>query len=270
MTASRSLDGNRFARWGVAGAVAVGTHVALALGVSAMPQHGPVTPAVTELELAPPPTSPSTPEPPAAEPPKPEPEVAEVPQPQSPAEPRPTVQAQTNSAPAARAGNLLTAKDDAPTPAGTEPVDFVTDPNGSSYAGGVVARGATGGHGSTGTSLRPGSATKTETAKGGTVRKREVAPAPVLSRAASLASGTNCAGYYPRGADADSAIVSLVVVVDSNGNTIRMSVASESPAGQGFGSAARACIGTGRFRPALDEAGRAVKSSTRVRVRFTR
>jgi hypothetical protein len=176
-----------------------------------------------------------------------------------------------NAAPAARAGKILAAKSDAPIPAGSEPVDFVTDPNGSTYSGGVVARGGTGDHGSLGTSTRPVAATKsTAPAPRTVVKKSDIVPASNLSRPPSLSTGTNCRGYYPRSADADSAIVSLVVVVSADGSIARLSVASESPTGQGFGSAARACIGTGRFRPALDKAGRAVKSATRVRVRFTR
>ncbi|MEZ4225912.1 MAG: energy transducer TonB [Polyangiaceae bacterium] len=265
MTA-RPSEGSRMTRWGFAGAVALGAHVALAFGASAMPQHSAAAPIVTELELAPPPEPPRAAEPPKPEPPKPEPDETDEP----PRSTEPLARANVNSAPAARAGKLLTVKEDAPTPPGSEPVDFVTDPNGSTYAGGIVARGATGGHGSTGTSPRPASTTKNPTANTGSARKRETAPTPILSRAASLASGTNCAGYYPRSADADAAIVTLVIVVSANGSITRMSVASESPAGQGFGSAARACIGTGRFRPALDEGGRAVQSATRVRVRFTR
>jgi len=264
MLSSRTLDGNRPLRWSLAAVFAVGAHAALALGAVAMPEPPPAATVVTELELAPPPKT-------EAPTPEPEPEPNE-------AEPAPT-RPQTEDAPrppahvaaAARAGNVITAKSDAPVPANSDPVDFVTDPNGTSYAGGVVARGGTGDHGSTGTAVRAaGPAKKAPVAATATAPKSDIVPASDLSRAPALSTGTDCAGYYPRNADADSALVTLVVVVGTDGSIARSSVAGESPAGQGFGSAARACIATGRFQPALDKAGHAVKSATRVRVRFTR
>ena len=135
----------RHARWGLAIAIALGAHGALALGLPDQePARRPPT-IITEVELAPPP---------APKPPLPEP----APAPERDSAPTPTKAADNarpmaKAAPAARAGNVLVAKSDAPTPANAEPVDFVTDPNGTSYAGGVVARGGTGDHGSRGTGI---------------------------------------------------------------------------------------------------------------------
>jgi translation initiation factor IF-2 len=262
MFSARSLDGNRTLRWSLSAIMALGAHAALALGAFAMPAPQPAAVEVTEIELVPP----KAPEP-APSAPAPEPEKTDEPsQRESASAPRPA----DNRAPVARAGNVITAKSDAPTPAGSDPVDFVTDPNGSTYGSGIVARGGTADHGSGGPTPRAASPAVSSTPAARPAAKSDIVPASDLSRAPVLSTGTNCAGYYPRSADADSALVTLVVVVAPDGGIASLSVAGESPAGQGFGAAARACIGTGRFRPALDKTGRAVKSATRVRVTFTR
>jgi TonB family protein len=64
--------------------------------------------------------------------------------------------------------------------------------------------------------------------------------------------------------------VDLVVVVQAEGRVTRVTIARESPAGEGFGQAARACLLSKRFTPGADRAGRAVAASTAVRVHFTR
>jgi hypothetical protein len=49
-----------------------------------------------------------------------------------------------------------------------------------------------------------------------------------------------------------------------------VSVLSESPAAEGFGDAARACLAAQRFVPPLDRAGRPTRTATQVRIHFTR
>jgi hypothetical protein len=47
-------------------------------------------------------------------------------------------------------------------------------------------------------------------------------------------------------------------------------VVGETPAGQGFGGAARACMMSKHFTPALDKSGAVAATSLRVNVRFRR
>jgi hypothetical protein len=58
--------------------------------------------------------------------------------------------------------------------------------------------------------------------------------------------------------------------VRANGTVTSASIASESPAGQGFGKAARECLLAHRFVPALGRNGEPVATSTMVKVRFAR
>jgi protein TonB len=162
----------------------------------------------------------------------------------------------------------VTAKSDTPSAKNDDLVDFVTDPNGTSYGSGVVARGGTADHGE----------------KGATVKGVGTAPAPVavappsdglvpaanLSRRATLNEPNACAGYYPSEADADSGAVTLTLVVRADGAVTSSAVLSESPAGQGFGKAARACLQNKRFEPSLDRAGNVVAAATTLKVRFVR
>src|SRR5450432_1879162 len=72
----------------------------------------------------------------------PEPAPMREPPPPTESAQRSLVPSATRSAPAAaRAGALVTAKADAPASQQPAPVDFTTDPNGTSYGGGVVAVG---------------------------------------------------------------------------------------------------------------------------------
>jgi protein TonB len=64
--------------------------------------------------------------------------------------------------------------------------------------------------------------------------------------------------------------VTLTVVVRADGGVSSASVVSESPAGQGFGKAARACIQRKRFEPSLDRSGTAVAAATTIKLRFVR
>lgn len=253
-------------RFSVAVALALSVHVGLALGFSGAKSRAKPAVLVTEIELAPPPAPPP---PPKVEEPEKATDDTKATQPR-PAEADPRRRPNTSAPPPGRAGNVLTAKADTPVPNATEPVDFVTDPNGSSYAGGVVARGGSGDHGGHGTTPRAAPAAAPAPRPSRPVSKSDLTPASDLSRGPTLRNGTDCAGYYPRSADADAALVTLVVVVAADGSIATLSVAQESPGGQGFGAAARACLRTGRFDPAIDKAGRQVKTGTSVRVRFKR
>lgn len=249
----------------VAFVVAVAVHVGLSAVVAKLPAKpaAPPPPVVTELDLAPlPPPPPPPPEPPREEPEAPEaPKVAQAPRAAAAAPP-----------PLGKAANVMTAKPDPadkPAPADA-PVDFVTDPNGGTFAGGVVARGGTADVG-----LRGGAA-------GGTgdkpVAPAVAPPAPKpavvagadLGRAPRLEEADACRGFYPARAESDSGVVTLAIVVRPGGDVQSVSVVGETPAGEGFGGAARQCLLSKRFTPGLDKEGNAVTSATTLRVRFSR
>jgi TonB family protein len=162
----------------------------------------------------------------------------------------------------------LTAKNDTPSAKNEELVDFVTDPNGTSYGSGVVARGGTADDGEKGATVKGvGSAAARAAAAppgGGLVAAAD------LSRRATLNEPNACAGFYPSEADADSGAVTLTLVVRADGVVASSAVLSESPAGQGFGKAARSCLQNKRFEPSLDRAGNAVAAATTLKVRFVR
>jgi outer membrane biosynthesis protein TonB len=215
------------------------------------------------VELAPPPAI----EPPKApEPPK---EMA----PESSAKnvaPAPRLAAHAppvQSPAAARAGALLTAKEDISKPSDAPPVDFVTDPSGTTYGGGVVARGGTADFGVRGA---------TAAGVGHTPVSPSAAPsdgvtAPAnLSRAPRLTEPDACRGYYPSEANVDEGGATVAVIVKANGDVSQATVLSETPVGQGFGHAARTCLSQKRFAPAQDRQGAAVIARTSVRVRFSR
>jgi TonB family protein len=232
---------------------AIGLHGALSFVVGAAPALGPVRAPenVTTVEL------------PAA--PPPEPALAKVDPPEPPEAPR----AALPSAPqAARAGALLTAKETAPSAKQDELVDFVTDPAGTSYGSGVVARGGTAEHAERGATA---SGRGVIPARGATrVGAAPAVAASQLSRRATLATQSPCAGFYPSEARADQGAVTLTLVVRADGGVSSALVVSESPVGEGFGKAARACLELQRFDPALDRSGVAVTAPTTLRLRFTR
>lgn len=246
--------------------IAALAHAAFGFGVRVEPPPAPVT-RVTEIELAPPPPPP--PEPPPVVEPEPPPPVADT---------VPTAPAPKSALPAApaaaRAGALMTAKpDDAKPPTPEAPVEFVTDPNGTSYGGGVVQRGGTSDFGQKGAIAGGGAPTATgraPAAPGPAPKSDGITPAANLSRAAKLTEVDACRGYYPSEAVDDAATATLTVVVRPGGDVASVSVLAETPAGQGFGRAARACLLTKRFSPALDRAGQAVTAATTMNVRFSR
>jgi protein TonB len=186
--------------------------------------------------------------------------------------------------PAARAGNVLTAKDEAANDAKDakeEPVEFVTDPDGASYGSGVVARGGTADVGLAGASANGasggtgGAAAKAEgggsaAAPGSTPAAETITPAANLSQLPKLTEADACKGFFPSEAADDAAIVTLVVVVKTSGAVSSASIVAESPKGEGFGNAARACLLSKRFTPGLDKSGAATLSSATLNVHFTR
>ena len=172
--------------------------------------------------------------------------------------------------PAAHAGALVTAKVDAPTAQQlTAPVDFVTDPNGQSYGGGVVAVG-----GKAEIGLATAQVKGTGTSESRTVNPQNtgdaLTPLADLSQRPRLEEADPCRGYFPNGALDDVAQVSLRIIVGKTGRVSSATLLSETPLSQGFGAAARACIIAKRFTPALDRSGIPAATSTRINVRFSR
>jgi TonB family protein len=169
----------------------------------------------------------------------------------------------------ARAARLLTAKPDALPAQANEPVDFVSDPSATVYGGGVVAVGGTAAFGKAG--ARAGVAARGDIDAG---PKRAAGDGLVaagdLSRAPRLPESDPCRGFFPRNADSDSAQASVLLVIAKSGAVSSARVVAESPPSQGFGAAARACMLSKRFVPALDRAGEAAATSLRVNVRFNR
>ncbi len=243
---------DRGTRWIAIGFAAV-LHAGLFTAVAQLPVVREAPPKITEVELAPPP-----PEPPP--PPKPE-------EPEKVAEP-PVKERAAAPPPVARAGNVLTARSD--TPAAADAVDFVTDPEGKSFGSGIVARGGTLDHGSVPTPLAPRGPTTVRGASGAAGGGDGVTTPENLSRAARLDEANPCAGFYPRTASADVGQVTLAVVVRATGELASSVVVSETPAGEGFGAAARACLARKTFAPAADKQGRAVTAALALRVKFTR
>lgn len=237
--------------------LALALHGGLALVARGAPPRVAEVANVTEVELPPP------------APPEPEPEKVSVPEPEEPAAPVATRTAAQPPPQAARAGALLTAKESAPSAKNDELVDFVTDPNGTSYGSGVVARGGTADHGARGATAAGVGTAPAPRAVAAPPGDGLVAPEN-LSRRATLNERDACAGFYPSEADADSGAVTLRVIVRADGVVSSSSVTSETPAGQGFGKAARACLQKKRFEPSLDRAGTPVAAATTLKLRFVR
>jgi hypothetical protein len=64
--------------------------------------------------------------------------------------------------------------------------------------------------------------------------------------------------------------VSLSLVVAASGDVRRATILSESPLGQGFGAAARACMLSQRLEPALDKHGAPATTAVTLVVHFSR
>jgi len=202
-------------------------------------------------------------EPPPPPPPAPQEEVPHEPAPvvrPVNVAPRPIAPSAPTVASAAKVGALLTSGE---TSDSTDPVAFFSDPQGGAYGSGVVARGGHADHGAAAgvaTAIAPPPPRDAD----------EVTSLANLSRAPSLDEPDACRGFFPTEAGFDSAKVDLVVVVQAGGRVTSATIVRESPASEGFGAAARACLLSKRFTPGANRAGRAVTASAAVRVHFAR
>jgi protein TonB len=231
--------------------VAHGALVALALNTD--PAVPPLV-SVTEVELLKPP-----PPPPAAPAPEPPPPAAAAlaPRPERRAAPRP---APAPAPPPASAAPLRTIDESVKT--SDEPVRFVTDPNGTAFGYGTVQRGGTAASASAGAALAV--AQPSVPARSGSGQN------PILSRAPKLGESDPCRGFFPTRAQVDRGEVALRVRVEADGKVRSVSVSRETPVGHGFGFAARDCLLSKLFTPALDKDGHEVAVVSPVTVRFSR
>jgi hypothetical protein len=212
-----------------------------------------------EIELAPPAPPPLPIVPPPPREPEPEPERA-VARAAAAAPPQP-----------ARAGALLTAKEDAPPTKGAdEPVDFTNDPNAAGFGAGVVAVGGTAKFGLAGARPSTAPAGTGSSPLGRAPQGDGLTPVSDLSRKPSLGESDPCRGYFPSAASDDVASASVLVTIGKNGAVSRVSLLSETPPKQGFGAAARTCMNNKRFTPGLDRDGNPAATAIRVNIRFAR
>lgn len=242
-------------RFLLAGVLALLGHGAFGFVAVNRPPPEALAPPPVEVEMTfrePPPPPPEEPLPEAPEPPR-----AEAPQ--------PVVAKPAPPPPAARAGAVLTAKPEAVAAAASEPFDFTSDPNSTVYGSGVVAVGGTATHGLAG--ARVGGEGK---APAPASRGDGLTSVSDLSQRPRLRVADPCRGFFPEVARADVATVSVRVVIGKNGKVSQAQVVSESPKGQGFGAAARACMLDQVFVPAQDKAGNAAAVALPVNVRFSR
>lgn len=173
--------------------------------------------------------------------------------------------------PAARAGALhAAAPEAAPAQQTEEAVDFTTDPNGKSYGGGVVAVGGTAALGAAGARLS--SAVGSAPLAPPTARPAGdgLTPASDLSRKPRLPGSDPCRGFFPGAAQDDVGDVAVMVTIGKSGRVSHTQLLSENPRGQGFGAAARTCLSSQSFVPALDRDGNAAATAIRVNLRFSR
>jgi hypothetical protein len=143
-----------------------------------------------------------------------------------------------------------------------EPVRFVTDPNGTAFGYGTVQRGGSAASAPLGAALPVGKPSAPVGSGSG--------ENPVLSRAPQLGESDPCRGFFPSRAQVDRGEVALRVRVETDGKVRSVSVSREAPLGHGFGFAARDCLLSKRFTPALDREGREVAVVSPVTVRFSR
>jgi Gram-negative bacterial TonB protein C-terminal len=196
------------------------------------------------------------------------------PPPEMNAEAAPPTHAATASAappPAARAGALHLAKADAaPAQQAEEAVDFTTDPKGASYGGGVVAVGGTAAFGAAGARVSKVSGNAELAPPTTRPASDALTPASDLSRKPRLPGSDPCRGFFPGAARDDSGDVAVLVTIAKSGRVAGTQLLSEIPRGQGFGAAARTCLSSQSFVPALDRAGNAAATAVRVNIRFSR
>ena len=213
-------------------------------------------PVLTEVEFIAAPEPPPPPKPEVAEPEAREDRVV----PAAPVAHAAPAKPASASPPPAAAGAVITAGEGS-----DSPVSFVTDPNGAEYGQGVVAANGSGHVGGVGSAQpAPPVATVEPKPVEPVVKKVVVASPP------RLANANACRGFFPSAADDDAATVAVAVTVQANGAVTSASVVSESPKGQGFGAAARACVTAQKFVPASGEDGQPTPASATVNVHFSR
>jgi len=238
--------------------LALGSHAAAALLFAGQT-------APTALERTPPPVDVefvSPPEPPP--PPVAETAVSEAAKPAS-AEP-----AKAAPPAAARAGALhLAAAEAAPAQQSEAAVDFTTDPRGASYGGGVVAVGGTATLGVAGARVTPVAGTSAS-APPPRIVGDGLTPASDLSRKPRLPGADPCRGFFPGAATEDGGDVAVLVTIEKSGRVASTQLISENPRSQGFGAAARTCLSSQTFVPALDRDGNTAATRIRVNIRFSR
>lgn len=169
---------------------------------------------------------------------------------------------------AASSGRALTADDDD----ADDPYALADDGAGDAYGGGITDPKAKGGDGN-GTSIAPPIAPSTHVpVVAATPPPPPTIDAPTIdrSRRASLDVAGACRGYFPSDADDDAGNVTVRVVVTKEGVVTAATITAESPGGEGFGDAARSCVLSRKFAPALDRDGHAIDDTTLVAVRFVR
>lgn len=237
--------------WGVG--IALLVHMGLVAAAASVPPVPPAPVAVTQVALLPPTKEPLAPAP-APSPLDPTPPARPV----APRRARAPRRSAQPAEPPARAGALRTVDEAVATP--ETPVRFVTDPSGAGFGYGSVARGGS----AASASPAAGAAEAAAAAAGGT------GSAPVLSRPPRLSEADPCRGFFPARARADRGEVALRVRVEADGSVRAVSVARESPVGHGFGFAARDCLLSKQFSPALDKSGVSVAVVSPVTVRFSR
>ena len=233
-------------------AAALALHALVVVAAPPAADAPPPPPPPVEIELPPPPEPPPAPEPPPPPAPDPSPAPARA----------PTPAAAKAVAPVARAAPLLTA---APSP-DPSPVAFVTDPDGTTFGYGVVARGGTAEQGT----AVPAAPSSAPVARPAPPPAETSTPPEDWTRPPRLDETDPCSGFFPRHAAADAGRVALVVVIEPGGRVASTSVSEESPPGDGFGEAARACLKTKVFSPALGLDGKPTRATATVRIRFSR
>ncbi|MEO8902085.1 MAG: energy transducer TonB [Polyangiaceae bacterium] len=172
---------------------------------------------------------------------------------------------------AARAGALHLAKPDAAPGQQTEQaVDFTNDPHGATYGGGVVAVGGTAAFGAVGARLTPTPGTAVSASAQARPLGDALTALADLSRKPQLPGSDPCRGFFPAGAREDAGDVAVLVTINKTGRVANTRLLSETPSSQGFGAAARACLASRQFVPALDRAGNLAATAVRVNLRFSR
>jgi len=75
---------------------------------------------------------------------------------------------------------------------------------------------------------------------------------------------------FPLEAGVDRGYVRIFVKVDADGRPTSTAIACESPMGQGFAAAARACAARMSFEPVRNEAGQPQPSTAQFNIHFAR